>query len=498
MACLPGYGEWILAKPKLIWRSDPPFVSLNVDFDRKQGTAEVGSGIGRPPTTSPLTNIVIISTTKFSADYTFGANKGTLVAEIDDHSRLDVSFTGTVTTSCMGEPLKIKPPGRLVDALRGLERDAQAFANSAIFDATVKSQYNSNIKKFDQNILAEVKKGKLTPDDAVKWVSVIRNAIAGVLGSRWVSAVKTAAKSAGETAPAWWGHHGTVKIQEAFGNPTLTDETWVQFARSASLARIKEKGVTTTSKSSWARWGEVKTFTYGELVWKIGPMSVYAESDLGIMSVAPKGAPIKEVKGLYGFKVEGEATVTVKVEVIESSTLKAMSAVEKSTGVALADLEDAYAIKMFEKALKDRAPPPGAGPRVFDRLSKGEQNQVRLEIVESSTPVEAKLPASAGKWGKIGKCLMIAGVTISIYNVAVADDKLKQASREVVGFGGGMMAGAATGATVSELAPTAAPIIIALSALLGGILGALGADYVFEWAEQLIQGEDEWWREYNK
>jgi hypothetical protein len=225
-------------------------------------------------------------------------------------------------------------------------------------------------------------------------------------------------------------------------------------------------------------------------------MSTSAEADLGIMAVAPQNAAIKEVKGLYGFKAEGEATAAVTgVEVLESSALKTLAGIERSTGVALADLEEAYAIQKFKEAVKGRPAP--AGSRVFDRLTKGEQSQVRLEIIESSMPAEAKSPTLSGKWGKIGKCLLIVGVAISIYKIATAEDKLKQASREAVGFAGGLAAGAAVGAVVSDLAPPAAPIIIPLSALIGAILGALGADYVFEWIDQLTLDDDEWWREYN-
>ena len=102
------------------------------------------------------------------------------------------------------------------------------------------------------------------------------------------------------------------------------------------------------------------------------------------------------------------------------------------------------------------------------------------------------MPATSGKWGKIGKCLMVVSIGISIYKIATAEEKLKQASREVTGFGSGMAAGAAFGTAVSTVAPEASPVIIGLSSFIGGILGALGADYVFDWVESLGTQEEEY------
>ena len=498
MACLPGYGEWNIAKPKLFLRSDPPFPSMTVDFDHATGSAEQGMGIGREPLRSPLTNIRALSQTKFSADYALGKNKGSFEAEIDDHRRLDITFTGTVETSCMGEPIRTRPPGALVEALRGLDRDSQNFALTSIGDAGTQREYAANVRKFNQDILADVRKGKLTTSEAVRAINTVRNAITGVLAGKWLASLKATAAAApagggaaGGAAPRW-GHLGKATIAEAFGNPKLPDETWVHFASSKVEAGIRANGVTTTSKSSWLRWGEAKSLTHGELVWKLGPMAASAESDLGVMAVAPASAAIQEVKGLYGFKVEGEATANVpKVEVFRSSEIKALAEIEKAAGKTLAELEEQMAIKLFRDAVKDR-PAPAGSTRVFDKLTKGEQGKVRLEIVEASMPQEAALPRTPSRWGKIGKCLMVVSIAISVYRVTQADDKLKQAAREVVGFGSGMAAGAGVGVALSEAAPNAAPILITLGALIGGILGAMGADYVFEWADSLMTTEEEY------
>jgi hypothetical protein len=492
MTFVLGSGEWILAKPKAFWRSDPPFVTLKIDFDAKTGTAEQGTGIGRPPVTSPLSGMSILGATKFKACYTFGTNAGTLEGEIDGNRRIDLSFTGTVATSCSAEPIRTRPPRALTEALRRFRSEAEGFANRNLTDAATRQQYLANSRKYARSILEDAKKGKLAPADACREVDALRNALAGLgVAANLLPKLQAAAKAGAAAGGHRWGHLGTMTAMEAFGNPKLPDSAWVHFASSEVASSIRTSGVVTSSKSSWARWGEVKNFTYGKLVFQIGSMSTSAESDLGIMAVAPEGSAIREVKGLYGFKVEGEASATVRAaQVVESTYVKSLAAAEQAAGKALAELEEIYAVKRYAEAIKGRSDGM-PGVRAFDRLTKGEQAQVRLDIIESiraQTPNPRPTPPAPGKWAKIGKCLLVISIGISIYKVATAEDKLKQAAREAVGFAGGAAAGLAVGTAVSAYAPQASPLIIGASVFVGGLLGALGADFVFDWADNLRIG----------
>jgi hypothetical protein len=487
MPSLPGYGEWVLANPKAFWRPNPPFVSMRIDFDNGTGVAETGNGIGRLPTSSPLTNIVR-SGARFSATYTFGPHSGTIAAEIDDRRRFDVTFAGTLQTSCMAEPIATRPPAAVCRALRSLEDEADRFANANIKDAGTLRQYRANVRKYGQEMLRDVRKGDIEPGAAARAADAVRIGISGLAAS---SAIRDmiAAANAVAVAPRW-GHLGAATAQEAFGNPAIADAAWVHFAPSLSRRHL-EKTVTSLVKSSWARWGEVKSLTYGDMVWRIGPMAVTSESDMGALLVAPAGAPITEVKGLYGFKVEGEGIgPIVAAQTYESSAYQALVGAGNAAGKSVAQLEEQFAIQKFGDALKSRPAAPGG--RLFDRLTKGEQGQVRIEIIESTMPNSTRGLKPLGKWGKIGRCLLVVSIAISIYKVLSAEDKLKQGAREAIGFAGGAAGGAALGAVASEFAPPAAPFLVPLATIIGGILGAMGADFVFEWVENLMTVEEQY------
>ena len=368
MASLPGSGQWNVANPKGFWKDNPPFSSLSLDFDNNTGQCEVLWSKGDQ--ISPLTNLLALSPTKFGASYTFGVNKGTIEGEIDDHMRIDLTFRGSVSTSCMAEPIKTRTPRVVSEALRALDRESQQFSVASIDDAATKREYAANIKKFNQAILSDVKKGKLTKDEAVKTIAMIRGAISGFLASRWLTNLKSASGEATTAASHVWGQHGTMTIREAFGNLDLPDDAWVHFEASANYSKLVTDGVTTRSKSSWCRWGEVKSMRQGDLVWKMGPMSTFAESDVGTMVVAPKDAVITPVKSSGGFEIEGEATGTVKnLQVMKSSSVQALAKAEQEAGVSIAALEEAYAVKKFAEAAK-RPTPKGKSTRLFDKLTK--------------------------------------------------------------------------------------------------------------------------------
>ena len=388
----------------------------------------------------------------------------------------------------MAEPLITRAPGNVLAALRSLQAETSKFAAQAIEDAGTRRQYLENTGKFARAILADVRANKLSADAAAREIRVVLDALAGLgVATNTLPALQAGVQAATErVAGHRWCSKGTMTAAEAFGHPALADDAWVHLAPARAAQSIRSSGITTSSHSSWARWGEVKGETFGAMVFKIGPMAASAESDMGILAVAAKDAAIREVKGLYGFKVEGAATTTIATSsVVESTYVRSLIAAERAAGKTLAQLEELVAARRFSEvvATRSRGQP---GVRVFDRLTQSEKAEVMLEIVETVHPSKAPPPPPAvGRWAKIGRCLVVVSIGIAVYRVATAEDTLKQASRETVGFGGGVAGGMAAGATVSAFAPEAAPLIIGLSALVGGILGALGADFVFEWADGL-------------
>ena len=147
----------------------------------------------------------------------------------------------------------------------------------------------------------------------------------------------------------------------------------------------------------------------------------------------------------------------------------------KKEGRALPELEAKYAAKKFSKT--------------FEALSENEKNQVYLEIIEASGRDDIATTALVMKLGKLGRGLLVISLAIVIYNVATAEDKMKAVTREAVGLGGsvggGVVGGALAGGGATLAGGWAAgpgyPIVVGIGVFAGGIAGAFGADFLFDW-----------------
>jgi hypothetical protein len=113
----------------------------------------------------------------------------------------------------------------------------------------------------------------------------------------------------------------------------------------------------------------------------------------------------------------------------------------------------------------------------LDSLTESQRNDVWKHIVKKSG--EARVSASNGaKWmGRAGRGLFVLIITIAIYHIAVAEDKVKAAVNE--GVAGGM-AGAASLGAAGLLCGPAAIACVPLGVFVGGVLGAVGADWAFD------------------
>jgi hypothetical protein len=118
--------------------------------------------------------------------------------------------------------------------------------------------------------------------------------------------------------------------------------------------------------------------------------------------------------------------------------------------------------------------------KAFSALSEAERNAVFLKIVERSGVADAKMVAIASGAGKVGRGLIVLSVAVSIWNVWRADDKLDAAGKEAAATGGGILGGMAAGAAVGVLGGPAAPITVPLAAFVGGVLGALGGEHLYD------------------
>ncbi len=137
----------------------------------------------------------------------------------------------------------------------------------------------------------------------------------------------------------------------------------------------------------------------------------------------------------------------------------------KKEGKTLYELESKYAVQLFDNG--------------FDRLNLEQRNEVWRLIVRKSG--EARASASGGaKWlGRAGKGLFVLTVAISIYHIATAEDKIRATANEGVAVGGGIAGASALGAAGLACGP-AAIACVPIGIFVGGILGALGADWAFD------------------
>lgn len=139
---------------------------------------------------------------------------------------------------------------------------------------------------------------------------------------------------------------------------------------------------------------------------------------------------------------------------------------QKITGKTMAQLEAHYAKKLLGKS--------------FDALSPGQKNKVWKEIVFASGRPQAKATKLAKVFGIAGKSFIALTITISVYNIVTADDKLQATAKESAVIGGGLL-GSVTGGALAGLAcGPGAPVCVGIGVFVGGVMFAIGAEIAFE------------------
>ncbi|KZL18408.1 hypothetical protein PsAD2_02592 [Pseudovibrio axinellae] len=164
---------------------------------------------------------------------------------------------------------------------------------------------------------------------------------------------------------------------------------------------------------------------------------------------------------------------SIRNEILKASRFRtsdiglAFAEAHKKTGLSFDDLLAKYSGKKFGKT--------------FSSLSKAQQNEVFLELVDSAGRNSEKHTKAVARNLRFGRALVVVSITISILNIIAAEDKLKATAKEGTVLGGGFAGGAAGGAAAGLLCGPGAPVCVTVGVVVGGVLGALGADYVFEW-----------------
>ena len=145
---------------------------------------------------------------------------------------------------------------------------------------------------------------------------------------------------------------------------------------------------------------------------------------------------------------------------------RALAEARKLNPEPLSFYEEKYAKKFFNNS--------------FSELSETQRNRIWLEIVESSARPNAPVTAKTVKLNRLGKGLIVFSVGIAVYNIATSDDKAKATANEGVSVLGGIAGGATVGAAAGLVCGPGAPVCVTLGVFIGGIAGALAADYAFD------------------
>lgn len=143
---------------------------------------------------------------------------------------------------------------------------------------------------------------------------------------------------------------------------------------------------------------------------------------------------------------------------------RAMAERLKSQGRTLNELIARKTIELFG---------PGAD---FNKLGGAQQNRVYAEIVKSAGKSNPRVDLAMRRLSRAGRGLLFLSIAISVYEVAVADDKLDTAGRELAVTGAGIGGGIAGGALAGLACGPGAPVCVTVGAFIGGALAAFGVD----------------------
>jgi len=137
----------------------------------------------------------------------------------------------------------------------------------------------------------------------------------------------------------------------------------------------------------------------------------------------------------------------------------------KAKGKSLMLLEQKYAKKLFRKS--------------FEKLSSSQKSKVWKEVVFAAGRPQAKANKLAKVLGHAGKGLIALTLTISIYNIATAEDKLQETGRTGAVLGGGLLGSIAGGATAGLACGPGAPVCVGIGIFVGSVMFAIGSEMAY-------------------
>jgi hypothetical protein len=144
----------------------------------------------------------------------------------------------------------------------------------------------------------------------------------------------------------------------------------------------------------------------------------------------------------------------------------------KRDGLPLEKCEAEYAIRRYGRA--------------FRLLTEQERAIVWMDIVHAAGAANKTVSKSVRLYGIAGRTILIATLAFAVYNVATAENKPRQASKEGTVLLAGAAGGAAAGAAVIALASNPAGWVVGVAIFVSAALSGVGSSEVFDyfWPER--------------
>jgi hypothetical protein len=154
---------------------------------------------------------------------------------------------------------------------------------------------------------------------------------------------------------------------------------------------------------------------------------------------------------------------------ISSEIGRALAVRMKKTGLSLDFLLDQKSNRLFGSTFRELS---------FDSQKK----DVFLKVVESAGTANKEVSAIVKFLGKSGRVFLVTTAAFAIYHVCESEDKLGAAAEESLGLTLGSMLSMAGGWAGAFCGPGAV-VCVPVGVMIGGALGALGADYAMHWRD---------------
>jgi hypothetical protein len=184
-----------------------------------------------------------------------------------------------------------------------------------------------------------------------------------------------------------------------------------------------------------------------------------------ILSDVRRGAVSAEEGATFANRMRN--VIMDEIRGLTSAIGRAGAEATKSTGLTLE--------AALEKAVKKLFP-----GKTFAQLGSQQKRQVFMEVMKASGRSSTKFTGRIPKWTRLGKGLVLVTVAVSMVNIWMANNKVKQGIKEGTTLLGGVLGGAAANASAGFLCGPGAPACVTVLFIIGGVAGAILANSATE------------------